>query len=236
MTELAGKNILVIGAHSVLAQELIPLLKASGANVTGTARSLHNINQGTPGTPSAPALTQLDLTDEHAVGAFIDSFALSGQPLHGVIVASGQVAFGPATDLPRNVVDSLMRVNAISPITLVTGLAPAIQASGGGFIVTLSGKIAELPTAGMAAYSASKAALFAYSVAAGRELRRSNIRWMDARPGHTETGLASRPIYGEAPALGAGLSPAFVAHRILEGILNDERDLPSSAFESSGMA
>lgn len=232
MTDLVGKNILVIGAQSVLAQELIALLIQNGAALTGTVRSLPAIDLGAGDVPSGLELTQLDLNDERAVGEFIESFVGSGQPLHGVIIAAGQVAFGPATDLPRAVADSLMRVNATSPIALATGLAPAIQTSGGGFIVTLSGKIAELPTAGMAAYSASKAALFAYSTAAGRELRRSNIRWMDARPGHTETGLSSRPLFGEAPALGAGLSPNFVAHRIFQGILNDERDLPSSAFES----
>ena len=84
--------------------------------------------------------------------------------------------------------------------------------------------------AGLAAYSASKTALLGYAQAAARELRRASIRWIDARPGHTETGLASRSIFGQAPAFGAGLEPAAVVARMIEAIMNDEKDLPSGSF------
>jgi len=83
---------------------------------------------------------------------------------------------------------------------------------------------------GMAAYSASKAALAAFDQAAARELRRAGIRLIDARPPHTETGLAQRPVYGTAPRLPTGLDPDAVAARILAAIRDDETDLPSSAF------
>ncbi|WP_198417668.1 SDR family NAD(P)-dependent oxidoreductase [Cryobacterium fucosi] len=90
--------------------------------------------------------------------------------------------------------------------------------------------MSESPTANLAAYSASKAALAAFDKAAGRELRRTGIRILDARPGHTETGLSVHPIAGEAPRLPAGHSPALVARRIVDAILADEPDLPSTAF------
>jgi cyclic-di-GMP-binding biofilm dispersal mediator protein len=82
----------------------------------------------------------------------------------------------------------------------------------------------------MAAYSASKAALTAYDAAAARELRRAGIRLVDARPPHTETGLADRPIAGSAPRLPQGLAPDAVAARVVAAIVDDEKDLPSSAF------
>ncbi len=46
----------------------------------------------------------------------------------------------------------------------------------GGVIVTLSAVVAEMPTAGMAAYSAVKSAVTAFDAAAAREFRRSGIR------------------------------------------------------------
>ncbi|MCU0298303.1 MAG: SDR family NAD(P)-dependent oxidoreductase, partial [Candidatus Nanopelagicales bacterium] len=98
------------------------------------------------------------------------------------------------------------------------------------FVVNLSAVVAEQPTAGMAAYSASKAALTAYDAAAGRELRRAGIRLVDARPPHTETGLAERPIAGAAPRLPVGLDPDSVALRVVSAVLGDERDLPSASF------
>ena len=84
--------------------------------------------------------------------------------------------------------------------------------------------------AGLSAYSASKAALHAFSVAAGREFRRLGVRFIDARPGHTESGLATRALFGEAPNFGAGLTTDAVAARIVAAIVNDEKDLPSAAF------
>jgi cyclic-di-GMP-binding biofilm dispersal mediator protein len=84
--------------------------------------------------------------------------------------------------------------------------------------------------AGLAAYSASKTALLGYYSAAAKEFKKLGINWVDARPGHTETGLAGRAIYGTAPNFGTGLAPAQVVNRILSGIQNAESDLPSVSF------
>ena len=94
--------------------------------------------------------------------------------------------------------------------------------------------VAESPTAGLAAYSAVKSALHAHWSVAGRELRRIGIRVLDARPGHTDTELSKHPVAGTAPAFPAGLQPQDVARRIVQGIENDEKDLPSTAFATLG--
>ena len=74
-------------------------------------------------------------------------------------------------------------------------------------IVNISGVIAEQGLAGMAAYGASKAAVRSFDEALAREARRRKIRVIDARPPHTETGLATRPIAGQAPRMPVGLDP-----------------------------
>jgi hypothetical protein len=56
------------------------------------------------------------------------------------------------------------------------------------------------------------------------------VRLLDARPGHTETGLATRPVEGRAPSFPPGLDPDAVAARIVRAIVDGEKDLPSSAF------
>jgi len=66
--------------------------------------------------------------------------------------------------------------------------------------------------------------------AASRELRRDGIRVFDARPGHTETGLAGRAIAGTAPTFAPGMAAEAVAARILKAIIEDEKDLPSTEF------
>jgi len=53
---------------------------------------------------------------------------------------------------------------------------------------------------------------------------------IDARPGHTETGLAGRAIAGTAPAFATGMTPESVSARIVNAVLTGETDLPSTAF------
>jgi cyclic-di-GMP-binding biofilm dispersal mediator protein len=84
----------------------------------------------------------------------------------------------------------------------------------------------------MAAYGASKAAVRSFDEALAREGRRQGVRVIDARPPHTETGLAGRAIAGTAPKMGIGLDPDFVARIVCDAIESGATDLPSSAFTS----
>ena len=120
--------------------------------------------------------------------------------------------------------------NAIAPVVMLRETAKHII--DGGFFVNLSGVVATQPFAGMAAYSASKAAAWAAMTAASRELRRRRIDVIDARPPHTETGLATRPLAGVAPKMPEGLAPDVVATRIVAAVATGERDLPAEAFTS----
>ena len=112
----------------------------------------------------------------------------------------------------------------------VTVRSKPASLSDGGVIVNISGVIAEQGVAGMAAYGASKAAVRSFDEALAREARRRKIRVIDARPPHTETGLATRPVAGQAPKMPVGLDPARVAATICEAIVGDVVDLPSGAF------
>jgi cyclic-di-GMP-binding biofilm dispersal mediator protein len=100
----------------------------------------------------------------------------------------------------------------------------------GSVLVGISGVIAEQNLPGMSVYGASKAATRSFNEALGREARRSGVRVIDARPPHTETGLASRAIAGTPPKFPTGLDPIHVARRIVQAIADGETDLPSHTF------
>lgn len=227
MTTLAGTRILVLGASGGLGKPLCAELAARGTTVIGTTHRADRL-AAIAGWTSTQLV--LDLADPDSIATFLDSMENSDNTLDGVIVAAGVVGFGDAVDTSVASFDTMMAINATGPIRVLTGLVPLLARSSGSFIVTLSGRIAETPMAGLSSYAASKSALHAYSIAAGRELRRLGVRWLDARPGHTETGLSSHPLFGTAMDFGAGLDPIAVARRIVDGIENDERDLPSNEF------
>ncbi|WP_105035435.1 SDR family NAD(P)-dependent oxidoreductase [Cryobacterium aureum] len=230
MTSLAGSSILVVGATGGLGREIAQILSVEGALLTLHGRTPERIAD--LGIPAARVTGDLL---EPKTAAQLVAVALNAHGrLDGVVNAAGVVAFGPMAEVSDDTIDILMAVNASAPIRLLRAAYSALVESSSAhrdpFFLTLSGVVSESPTANMAAYSASKAALAAFAKAAGRELRRDGIRFLDARPGHTETGLATRPIQGSAPRLPEGYSPADVARRLVDAIIAGERDLPSTAF------
>ena len=96
--------------------------------------------------------------------------------------------------------------------------------------MNLTGVAAEVAVLSMSAYCASKSAARAATAVGARELRRAKIRVLDARPPHTETGLVGRALFGVAPSMPEGLDPRAVATRIVSALVDDEADLPASAF------
>jgi len=222
--ELGGKHVVVVGATGVLGARIAAHLSANGARVSAIVRD-HTRLDGA----SVFQYALADVTDTAAMRLAFASVGSVGQ-IDGVVNATGVVAFGGIDELDDATMAKLFAVNAMAPMVMLRESAPLIAE--GGFFVNISGVVATQPVAGMAAYSASKAAAWAAMAAVGRELRRRQIDVIDARPPHTETGLASRAIAGVAPKMPVGLTPDAVAARIVAAIVAGERDLPVEAFAS----
>jgi short-subunit dehydrogenase len=231
MNDMLGKNILVVGASGVLGAAITQLLLGRGAQVMATTSS--NDRAGAIPSGASPRLL-LDLANPTSVEVMVTYLSQSDAQIDGVVNAAGLVAFGGAAELSAETIARLTAVNLTGPMTLISGILPNLRksASRGAspFIVNISGVVAESPMANMSAYSATKAGLWAFDQALSRELRKDGIRVINARPGHTETGLAGRAIAGVAPNFPTGMSPEFVAKRIVAAIVDGESDLPSTAF------
>jgi short-subunit dehydrogenase len=223
---LAGSTVLVAAATGGLGAPIAARLAAAGARVVAFVRSADRA--AATGVPFAAVVTGDLRSSADAARAVAAAVEVAGGRFHGVVNAGGVVAFGPAADLDDDTLETLFAVNVFGPVRLVRAAAPHLAE--GGFVATISAVVAETPVGNMAAYSASKAALTAFDVAVQRELRRSKVSVIDCRPPHTETGLATRPLAGTAPALPTGLTPEAVADRIVAAIVADEREVPASAF------
>lgn len=231
MLSLNGKRVLVVGATGAFGAEFCNQLMSAGAIVIGTASSSESsIRLGA----NLHQRLLLDLRNQESIKTLAQYLLQTPEQLDGIVLASGLVAFGAISDTPVEVQNQLSQVNATGPINLVSQLIPKLTtaaATGSNpFVVSISGVIAESPMAGLAAYSSSKTAMHGFAIAAAKELKKLGIRWLDARPGHTESGLASRAIFGQAPNFGTGMDVTHVVSRIVRGITDDEKDLPSTSF------
>ncbi|MFZ9697039.1 MAG: SDR family NAD(P)-dependent oxidoreductase [Ilumatobacteraceae bacterium] len=207
--DLGGKLFLVTGASGGLGRSVSAHLETRGAYVLRTTGGECDISVA---------------EDRDAVVQMV----VDHGGIDGVVVASGVVGFGQHGTLAPGDVARLVDVNTTGPLELVNSLLPHMR--DGGAIVFITGAVVDFTTIGMAAYTAAKAGLSAACPVLRRELRSRKINVIDARPPHTETGLAARAIFGEAPTMKEGLAPDVVSSRIVEAIANDENELAPVVF------
>jgi len=222
---LEGASIVVAGATGGIGRRLARQLAERGARLTLTARDPATLEA----LGIAGALVPADLRDSRAGSTIVGAALAAYGAVDGLVNAAGIVAFGSLAETDDIVIEELFLTNVLAPLWLIRAALPALTASRG-FVANISAVVAEQPPAGMVAYAASKAALTAADRALARELRAAGITVTDARPPHTETGLADRPLAGTAPKLRTGLDPDVVAGRIIAGIEAGEREIPADAF------
>ena len=223
---LDGAVVAVVGASGGLGSLIAKDLARHGATVMLVGRDEDRLRAvGIDGALTVVA----DLTDATAGDVIVDAARTAYGRLDGVVNAAGVVAFGLLVDTDDAVIEDVFMTNVIGPLWMVRRVAPLVAESGG-FICNISAVVAEQPLPGMSPYAASKAALTAADKALVRELRRMKISVIDVRPPHTETGLATRPLAGEAPKLPPGLKPEAVAARIVQAIEQGQAEVSAADF------
>lgn len=223
---LSDAVVAVIGASGALGTIISHELAQRGAKVLLVGRSEERLREvGLEGA----TIVEADLTDATAGDSVVQAARDNHGGLDGVINAAGVVAFGNLADTDDAIIEELFMTNVIGPLWLMRRVTPLLIESKG-FVVNISAVVAEKPMAGMATYSATKAALTAADHAMGRELRKSGIDVYDVRPPHTETGLVNRALVGQAPKLPEGLAPEVTARRIVDAIEAGQFDVAASEF------
>jgi len=216
--DLTGKVALVAGGTGGIGQLVVEELRRRGAVVVTAAR--------TPGDSVGHIATDLRLP-EAATEVINHVISMHGR-LDVVVNAIGVVAFGDVASTTSDTVEEVFLTNTFAHIFLCAAALPKMTR--GGAIVGISGVVAEQNLPGIAVYGASKAAMRSFNEGFAREARRLGVRVVDARPPHTETGLATRAVAGAAPKFPEGLNPSLVAKRLVDAITSGETDLPSTVF------
>ncbi|MFZ4432328.1 MAG: SDR family NAD(P)-dependent oxidoreductase [Microthrixaceae bacterium] len=228
MSAAPGRVVAVVGASGVLGDQVARQLLELGDHVVATSRDTTRLQPLVDLAPGRCTPCRVDLRNPAAGDELLDVVRSGPGRLDAVVLASGVVAFGDLVDTPDDVIEELFVTNVVGPLWLLRRLVPEL-AERRGVVVSISAVVAERPLPGMAAYSASKAALSSADEALRRELRRRGIRVVDARPPHTETGLVHRALSGSPPTLPQGARPVDVAQRIVEVL--DDPDITALAAE-----
>ena len=209
--DVTGSVALVTGANRGLGARLVAELLQRGARkVYATSRAQGAFPATVLVDPRVHSLL-LDVTDQ----ASVDAAAQAAPDITLVINNAGALGFGGALEGDLELFERDLQTNYLGTLRASRAFVPALKANGGGAIVNVLTLIALAPVAGMAGYSASKAAAHSITQALRAELRGSGIEVIGAYPGGIDTDMLAGVEADKA-------APEVVAARILDGLANGD--------------
>jgi all-trans-retinol dehydrogenase (NAD+) len=172
-----------------------------------------------------------DVTDRAAV--YLQAKALEDElgPVDILVNNAGIVSGSTFLETPDEKIQKTMNVNVLSLFWTGKAFLPSMIKRNSGHIVTLSSAVAIVAIAGLADYSASKAAAFSYNEAVRMELRRlkSKVKTTVICPSFIDTGMF-QGVKVRFPLLVPIYKSAYMARRIVKAILKNKKRLVLPAF------
>jgi NAD(P)-dependent dehydrogenase (short-subunit alcohol dehydrogenase family) len=185
MRTLKDSHIVITGGTGALGSAVAHALVAAGAHCHVPAIET-SVPAGRFPERGVSVTTHVDLADEQAVSDFYAALP----PLVGVVNIAGGFAWAPIADSPLKVLQQQLTMNFVScALSCRAAVANFRKAGTGGRIVNIAARPALSPRQGanMTAYTASKAAVAAFTVALAEELKGENISLIALAPSTIDT-------------------------------------------------
>jgi NAD(P)-dependent dehydrogenase (short-subunit alcohol dehydrogenase family) len=169
---MSDRVAIVAGAGGELGRATAVTLASAGFTVVGVDRGEAGLKE----LPGDLRHETADPTDPASAKAIVERVAAEIGPPDVLVNAVGAFEVGDALTTTQNSLRMMLDVNLGAALWLSQAAAPYMQQRGSGAIVHVAARPATEPTAGMAAYSVSKAALVHLTRVLDVELRPSGIR------------------------------------------------------------
>ncbi len=219
--DLDGRVAFVTGASSGLGRRFAGILAASGAKVVIGARRaglLDALAEEIAAAGGEALAVTVDVTDEGSIVAAYDAAAERFGPVDTVIANAGLNLAGSALGLPATSFDQMIAVNLRGVFLTVREGARRMVAAGApnhghGRIVIISSITAHHPSAGIAPYSATKAAVAQMGRSLAKDWSTKGINVNVLCPGYVATEM--NDAIWQTPA-GRTLLDGFTRGRVMD--------------------
>ena len=184
---LSGKTILVTGASSGIGRGIAIACAGMGAQLILTGRNITRLQETLSALEGeGHSYIAADLTNAQERTALVEQLPA----LHGVVHCAGVGSRVPCKMLTQEDINHVLKPNTEAPMLLQAELLAEKKLQKGASVVIIASAAANMPVAGNAVYSASKAAMVAYAKCLAQELAPRQIRVNSISPTMVWTDLA----------------------------------------------
>jgi 3-oxoacyl-[acyl-carrier protein] reductase len=190
------RNVLVTGASRGLGLAIAVRLAASGWRVIAVARRQGDpLTEATGGARASGigeiAFEAFDLADVAAVPVLIRRLRTRFGPIYGLVNNAGASLEGLLATLTAPQIETVIRLNTLSPLIVTKHVVRSMMAAGEGRIVNIASITAFTGFAGLSVYGASKASMIGFTRSLAREVGRLGITVNAVAPGFLDTDMTS---------------------------------------------
>ncbi|GAA3383487.1 SDR family NAD(P)-dependent oxidoreductase [Cryptosporangium minutisporangium] len=196
LERFTDRTVLVTGGSSGIGQATVLRLLTEGATVVAADVSTSGLAETTEravtdGTADRLTTTTLDISDENAVDMVVPRAIDRLGKLDVLVNAAGMLRGAHTHDCSLELWNRVIAVNLTGTFLVTRAALPALLATGRGVIVNFSSTSASFAHPFMAAYSASKGGIEAFTHSIAQEYSKQGLRAVNVAPGSISSGITN---------------------------------------------
>ncbi|HEY5347386.1 MAG TPA: SDR family NAD(P)-dependent oxidoreductase [Rhizomicrobium sp.] len=188
------RNVIVSGASRGLGLGIAKKLAANGYRVIALARKESDEARALAG--DAFRFIPFDLADIEAIPELVRGIKAEHGALYGLVNNAALGTEGLLSNMHNSQIETLIRVNTLSPIVLTKYVVRSMMTAGEGRIVNIASIIGATGYSGLSVYGATKASMIGFTRSLAREVGRLGVTVNAIAPGFIDTQMTS----GMSPA------------------------------------
>jgi 3-oxoacyl-[acyl-carrier protein] reductase len=188
------RSAIVTGGSRGLGLHIVRKLVAEGYRVIIIARKKSEqlesaMREAENSRPGSLHFISFDLSEIQDIPQLVAGIHKDFGPMWGLVNNAALGLDGVLATMHNSQIESLMRVNMLSPIILTKYVARQMMANGGGRIVNVASIIGFTGYSGLSVYGATKASMIGFTRSLAREVGRLGVTVNAVAPGFVDTDM-----------------------------------------------
>ena len=188
------RNVIVTGGSRGLGLEISRRLSGAGYRAIAVARKMNDelgsvIDQAEHCRSGSLSFVPFDLGHVEAIPELVRNLHQDFGAIYGLVNNAALGSDGALAVMPNSQIESLIRLNALSPIILTKYVVRRMMSDGGGRIVNIASITAFTGYSGLSVYAATKSSMIGFTRSLAREVGRLGINANAVAPGFMDTAM-----------------------------------------------